>query len=359
MLELLDRTVAAAADEDERRLPYAIDSIRHVGRCQLEAAVRLVERRRPGAGGRSGRRVRGRWTTAAATPIGTPCRTSPATASPASGKSPRRPCRSPTKWPTPTRRTPTRRRDAACTSATTWSTMGCRRSRRSWAFVRRSCIASPRPSPRGQSRSTSAASLMVTLAIVVSMLQGLDLPTSAWVGLLLLLPATQAAVEFINALVPAATRPRVLPKLDFSKGIPADCAHDGRGAGAVAERAARPRAGDGPGDPVPRQSRPASPLRAPERFGGRRRSGRRGPRAARAPGRVSRRGPERALRRARPDAVLSVPSAPRLQRVGAAVDGLGAQARQAAGPESPPARRVRQLPGQGGRRWTSCPTSGT
>src|SRR5918993_1558703 len=63
----------------------------------------------------------------------------------------------------------------------------------------------------------------VTLAIVVSVLQGLDIPASAWVALLLLLPATQAAVEFINALVPAATRPRVLPKLDFAKGIPADC----------------------------------------------------------------------------------------------------------------------------------------
>ena len=50
------------------------------------------------------------------------------------------------------------------------------------------------------------------------------MPAPAWVAfLLLLLPAMQAAVEFINALVPAATRPRALPKLDFSKGIPADC----------------------------------------------------------------------------------------------------------------------------------------
>lgn len=64
---------------------------------------------------------------------------------------------------------------------------------------------------------------LVTLTIVVSMLQGLDVPAPVWVAfLLLLLPVMQAAVEFVNALVPAATRPRVLPKLDFSKGIPTD-----------------------------------------------------------------------------------------------------------------------------------------
>ena len=65
---------------------------------------------------------------------------------------------------------------------------------------------------------------LVTLAIVVSMLDLIDAPASVWVAfLLLLLPAMQAAVEFVNALVPAVTRPRAVPKLDFSKGIPADC----------------------------------------------------------------------------------------------------------------------------------------
>ena len=66
---------------------------------------------------------------------------------------------------------------------------------------------------------------LVTVAIVVAMLNGIDMPTTAVVAfLLLLLPATQAAVELINALVPALVRPRALPKLDFSEGIPADCA---------------------------------------------------------------------------------------------------------------------------------------
>ncbi|AMY09059.1 Cellobiose phosphorylase [Luteitalea pratensis] len=65
---------------------------------------------------------------------------------------------------------------------------------------------------------------LVTLAIVVSTLDLIDAPATIWVAfLLLLLPAMQAAVEFVNALVPAVTRPRGVPKLDFSKGIPPDC----------------------------------------------------------------------------------------------------------------------------------------
>jgi cyclic beta-1,2-glucan synthetase len=65
---------------------------------------------------------------------------------------------------------------------------------------------------------------VVTLAIVGAILGGLELPAPAWVAFfLLLLPAMQAAMEFVIALVPAVTRPRALPKLDFSKGIRSDC----------------------------------------------------------------------------------------------------------------------------------------
>ena len=42
-------------------------------------------------------------------------------------------------------------------------------------------------------------------------------------ALLLLLPATEAAMGIVNRLVAALFAPRVLPKLDFSEGIPADC----------------------------------------------------------------------------------------------------------------------------------------
>ena len=41
--------------------------------------------------------------------------------------------------------------------------------------------------------------------------------------LLLLLPASQSAVEVMNYLTTALLHPRILPKLDFSEGIPDDC----------------------------------------------------------------------------------------------------------------------------------------
>jgi hypothetical protein len=64
-----------------------------------------------------------------------------------------------------------------------------------------------------------------TLFIVGVLLNGLE-PAPAFIAvfLLLLLPATQAAVEFINSLMTALVRSKTLPKLDFSDGIPADCA---------------------------------------------------------------------------------------------------------------------------------------
>ena len=41
--------------------------------------------------------------------------------------------------------------------------------------------------------------------------------------ILLLLPSSQSAVEVMNYLTTALLRPRILPKLDFSEGIPEDC----------------------------------------------------------------------------------------------------------------------------------------
>ena len=65
---------------------------------------------------------------------------------------------------------------------------------------------------------------LITLVIVFAILvrSGSFLP--AYVGLLLLLlPATQAAADFINNLATFLIPPRVLPKLDFSEGVPDDC----------------------------------------------------------------------------------------------------------------------------------------
>jgi cyclic beta-1,2-glucan synthetase len=65
---------------------------------------------------------------------------------------------------------------------------------------------------------------LLTFLIVISMLSGVDSLTPIFAGLvLLLLPASQAAVDFVNNLVTSILPPRPLPKLDFSEGIPDSC----------------------------------------------------------------------------------------------------------------------------------------
>ncbi len=63
----------------------------------------------------------------------------------------------------------------------------------------------------------------VTLLTVVAILMSLVAHHNAWSlivsALILLLPATQAAVELVNYLVTTVLSPRPLPKLDFSKGV--------------------------------------------------------------------------------------------------------------------------------------------
>lgn len=66
---------------------------------------------------------------------------------------------------------------------------------------------------------------MLTFVIVGGLLAALGTLTPIVAGFfMLVLPASQAAVNFMNTLVAYLTSPRVLPKLDFSKGIPGDCA---------------------------------------------------------------------------------------------------------------------------------------
>ncbi len=65
---------------------------------------------------------------------------------------------------------------------------------------------------------------LCTFAVVGAMLSGLDSRTPLFGGLLLLfLPATEVAVNFVNSLVSFLRAPSALPRLDFSKGIPPDC----------------------------------------------------------------------------------------------------------------------------------------
>ncbi len=66
---------------------------------------------------------------------------------------------------------------------------------------------------------------LLTLSIVFGVLLALDSIHPAFaVLILLLLPATQAAADFVNNLVTVLVSPRILPKLDFSENIPDDCA---------------------------------------------------------------------------------------------------------------------------------------
>ena len=48
-------------------------------------------------------------------------------------------------------------------------------------------------------------------------------PSPRWLFALLLVPASQTALEIVNALVSRVRPPRVLPSMDFAAGIPDDC----------------------------------------------------------------------------------------------------------------------------------------
>jgi cyclic beta-1,2-glucan synthetase len=65
---------------------------------------------------------------------------------------------------------------------------------------------------------------VTTFGTVAFLLSGLTVLTPILAGLLLLLlPATQAAVDFMNNLAGFLIPPRRLPRLDFSEGVPDDC----------------------------------------------------------------------------------------------------------------------------------------
>jgi cyclic beta-1,2-glucan synthetase len=65
---------------------------------------------------------------------------------------------------------------------------------------------------------------LATLSVTGFLLSGLGVETPLVAGLiLLLLPATDAAVGMMNQLTTVLLTPRKLHRLDFSKGIPADC----------------------------------------------------------------------------------------------------------------------------------------
>ncbi|MGO8792220.1 MAG: glucoamylase family protein [Terriglobia bacterium] len=64
---------------------------------------------------------------------------------------------------------------------------------------------------------------LTTVALVFFLLQHLGIIIPFVPGLLLLIPASHAAIGIVNHLTSIIVPPRRIPKLDFSDGIPADC----------------------------------------------------------------------------------------------------------------------------------------
>lgn len=70
--------------------------------------------------------------------------------------------------------------------------------------------------------------IQVTTVILIGLILLPMVPTYpilgglTWAFLLLLLPATQGAVDLVNSIVTAIFKPRPLPKLDFSQGVPSE-----------------------------------------------------------------------------------------------------------------------------------------
>ena len=66
------------------------------------------------------------------------------------------------------------------------------------------------------------SSIALLTALMVAMFEWLAGPFEQWIAALLLVPASQAALEVVNALTSRLLPPRSLPSMDFSGGIPGD-----------------------------------------------------------------------------------------------------------------------------------------
>ncbi len=181
---------------------------------------------------------------------------------------------------------------------------------------------------------------LLTLAMAFGILYRVGVHASAYVALVLLaLPATQAAVDFMNNLTTFLLPPRVLPQLDFSDGIPDDCvtlvavptlfANEAQVRDLVLDLEIRFLANCGPNLYFALLSDTA-------RF----RSSGGGTRSTRGAGSAPDRGLEFPLPRWRPLAILPAAPPSGLQRIGKSLDGVGAKAWKTDRPESVSARRV-------------------
>ena len=220
-------------------------------------------------------------------------------------------------------------------------------------------------------RSSTAFALLCAATPMISIIGGIEVLTvtliaavllplipnySIFGGLtvrlpLLLIPATQGAVDLdqqhhlfrLSSAASAEDRPH--------RRHPCRLHHDGGGPDAAAEREPDPRTGPGTRSPLPRQSGSQSALRAAHRSARLREPPprerhRSAGRSGGAPDQRAER-PLQGSKEVRP--LPAAASAAHLQRAPGRVDGLGAQARQAARPEQPAHRPLRRLPGEGRR----------
>ena len=195
-----------------------------------------------------------------------------------------------------------------------------------------------------------AAIVLSTLAILavpvaLAAIAGVRPSSVAWLALLGLVPASDLAIALINRFVTRLMGPRRLPKLELADGVPAELrtlvaipmlltdeseieevvqrleVHYLANADPELRFALLSDWPDAPSESLPEDARArrARPCRDP---------------AAQRPAR-----PRGRRRRA----LLAAPPPPPLERAGGGLDGLGAQARQAAGAERPSARRDRHV----------------
>jgi cyclic beta-1,2-glucan synthetase len=66
------------------------------------------------------------------------------------------------------------------------------------------------------------SSIALLTALIVAGFEWVTGPFPWWIALLLVVPASQAGLEIVNALVSRLLRPHALPSMDFSDGIPDD-----------------------------------------------------------------------------------------------------------------------------------------
>ena len=214
--------------------------------------------------------------------------------------------------------------------------------------------------PLGLYVGSIAVFTVMATALLLAQARHDDLGEAALValGVLLVVAFGQLAVGMVNWLATMLATPDLLPRMDFSRGLPPHARTlvvvptmlvDGDGIDA-------PRRGAG--SPLPREPGSPAALRPADRLPGCARGNAARRRGAAAAGSLGHRGAERQVpaRRAAWRGrggrryVLPVSSPAPVQSAGAHLDGVRAQARQARGPECAAARRRRRAFCAGRRR---------